>query len=413
MDPRAEIAALTGRMAYHVAVERLTNPRPTTLREVPPTPDHLTREWLTLALCDGVPGAEVVSWTLSARDSGTSSRQRLTVTYNDAGTRAGLPVHLFTKSGPTFKTRLVSAAAGLSRIEANFYAQVRPQLDIEAPPTRYSAYDPVTGRQLLIVDDMAQTAGAQFGTVLTRTLTKDQAEKVVDTLAALHAAFWEAPLQRRYGSWLWTSYEFQATLNVTIGAQKRILSGFERGRDVIPPRLFGRRHEVADAMMRSLQINVSGPQTMLHSDVHPGNWYVTRDGGMGLCDWQCVVQGGWARDLAYALSSGLTIEQRRAWERDLVARHGERLADAGITPPTPDDAFLAYRQQLPHAMFMWLGTLGRHRLQQEFQPHDITIELVERILTAADDLETLDAIAQTPGRRPAPATSAATALATT
>lgn len=199
MDPRAEIALLTGQMAYQVVLERLTDPRPTTLREMPPTPDHLTREWLTLALCDGVPGAEVMSWALSDRDSGTPSRQRLTVTYTDAGAAAGLPVHLFTKSGPTFKTRLVSAA-NLSRIEANFYAHVRPELDIEAPPTRYSAYDPVNGRQLLLVDDVAQTAGAQFGTVLTRTLTKAQAESVVDTLAALHTRYWKAPLQRRFGT---------------------------------------------------------------------------------------------------------------------------------------------------------------------------------------------------------------------
>jgi thiamine kinase-like enzyme len=293
----------------------------------------------------------------------------------------------------------VSAAANLSKIEANFYQYVRPQLDIEAPPTRYSAYDPVNGRQLLIIDDMAATAGAEFGTVLTRTLTKEQAEKVVDTLAGLHSHFWAAPLQRMYGNWLWTSYDFQATLNVTIGAQKRILSGFERGRDVIPPRIYQRRHEVADAMMRSLEINISGPQTFLHSDVHPGNWYVTREGNMGLCDWQCPVQGGWARDIAYALSAGLSTEQRRAWERDLVARHGERLKDAGIEPPSPDEAFLAYRQQLPHAMFMWLATLGRHALQDELQAPDIVMELVQRILTAADDLETLDAIDERPARR--------------
>jgi len=32
------LAGLAGRVAYHVAKERLTNPRPVTLREVPPTP---------------------------------------------------------------------------------------------------------------------------------------------------------------------------------------------------------------------------------------------------------------------------------------------------------------------------------------------------------------------------------------
>jgi thiamine kinase-like enzyme len=396
MDPRVELAALTGRIAYHVVKERITKPRPTNLRAVPPSPDHLTDEWLTLALCDGVRGARVLRHDLSGRDDGTSSRRRLTVTYNEAGTAAGLPTRLFTKSGPTFKTRLVSAAAGLSRIEANFYAQVRPGLDIEAPPTRYSAYDPVSNRQLLIVDDLAATEGAVFGTVLTRTLTREQAEDVVDTLASLHVAFWEKPLQKMYGSWLWSSYDFMATLNVTIGAPARILSGFERGRDVIPARLYDRRHEVPDAMMRSLEINISGPQTMLHSDVHPGNWYVTKDGRMGLCDWQCVVQGGWARDIAYALASGLPPEDRRAWERDLVARHGKRLAEAGIAAPSPEDGFLAYRQQMPHAMFMWLGTLGRHWAQPDYQPHDIVMESVRRICIAADDLETLDAINERP-----------------
>jgi thiamine kinase-like enzyme len=392
MDPRLEIAALTGRIAYHIAKERLTNPRPTNLREVPPSPAHLTNEWLTLALCDGVPGARVLAFELGERDDGTSSRQRLTITYNDEGTAAGLSTKLFTKSGPTFKSRLVSAAAGLSKIEATFYAQIRPQLEIEAPPTRYSAYDPISNRQLLIVDDLAATVGAEFGTVLTRTLTKAQAEDVVDTLASLHTRYWDAPLQRMYGSWLWTSYDFQATLNVTIGAVNRILSGFERGRHVIPERLYARRDEVAPAHMKSLEINIQGPQTMLHSDVHPGNWYVTQDDRMGLCDWQCIVQGGWARDIAYALSSGLTPEQRREWERDLVARHGERLADAGIKPVPFDEAFHAYRQQMPHAMFMWLATLGRHKLQDELQPYDITCELIRRICIAADDLETLDAI---------------------
>ncbi len=390
---------LSGRMAYQIAKERLTNPRPTTLREVPPSPDHLTNAWLTFALCDGTPGAEVVGFELTGRDDGTSSRRRLNVTYNDAGTAAGLPSKFFTKSGPTFKTRLVSAAADLSKIESNFYDRIRPQLDIEAPPARYAAYDPISNRQLLIVDDMAATAGAEFGTVCTRTLTREMAEDVVDTLAGMHIHFWQAPLQRMFGTWLSNSYDWQAKLNVTIGASKRILSGFERGSHVIPPRLYERRHEVPEAHMRSLEINVSGPQTFLHGDVHPGNWYVTSDGRMGLCDWQCMVQGGWARDIAYALASHLTPEQRREWERGLVNRYVDNLKEAGIEPPT--DAFLEYRQQMPHAAFMWLATLGRHALQDELQPIDVVTELVRRITIAFDDLETLDAINERPARKAA------------
>ncbi len=393
MGDRLDLVALTGRIAYHVAKERITNPRPVSLREVPPGPEHLTDDWLTLALCDGVPGARVLSHKLGPKNDGTSSRRMLTVEFNEAGRDAGLTEQLFTKSGPSFTTRLVSSAAGLGIIEATFYAQIRPTLDIEAPTTQYSAYDPLTNRQLLIVDDISQTRGAQFGNILTRQLTLQQAEQVIDTLAALHAKFWDAPLRKWFGSWLLDSYEWMARLNVTINAPKRILVGFERGRHVIPAELYDRRNEVPAALMRSLEINTSGPQTLLHGDVHPGNWYVTGDGRMGLYDWQCIVRGGWARDVAYALATHLTVEQRRQWEHALVARYRARLTEGGFELPADDECFLAYRQQMPHAMFMWLGTIGRYRLQPDMQPKDITLESVRRTCQAATDLHSLDAIA--------------------
>jgi thiamine kinase-like enzyme len=393
MGDRLDLVALTGRIAYHVAKERITNPRPVSLREVPPGPEHLTDEWLTLALCDGVPEARVLSHELGPKNDGTSSRRTLTVEFNEPGCEAGLTEHLFTKSGPSFTTRLVSSAAGLGIIEATFYSQIRPTLDIEAPTTQYSAYDPLTNRQLLIVDDISQTRGAQFGNILTRQLTLQQAEQVIDTLAALHAKFWDAPLRKWFGSWLLDSHEWMARLNITINAPKRILVGFERGRDVIPRELYNRRNEVPAALMRSLEINTSGPQTLLHGDVHPGNWYVTGDGRMGLYDWQCMVRGGWARDVAYALATHLTVEQRREWEHDLVARYRERLTEGGVELPADDECFLAYRQQMPHAMFMWLGTIGRYRLQPDMQPQDITLESVRRTCQAAADLDSLDAIA--------------------
>ena len=403
MGDRLELVALTGRIAYHVAKERITNPRPVSLREVPPGPEHITDEWLTLALCDGVPGARVLSHKLGPKDDGTSSRRTLTVEFNDAGRDAGLTEQLFTKSGPSFTTRLVSSAAGLGIIEATFYAQIRPTMDLEAPTTQYSAYDPLTNRQLLIVDDITETRGARFGNILTRQLTLQQAEQVIDTLAALHAKFWNAPLRKWFGSWLLDSYEWMARLNATINAPKRILAGFERARDVIPPELYNRRDEVPAALMRSLEINTSGPQTLLHGDVHPGNWYVTGDGRMGLYDWQCMVRGGWARDIAYALATHLTVEQRRDWEHALVARYRERLTQAGHELPDAEECFLTYRQQMPHAMFMWLGTIGRHRLQPDMQPKDITLESVRRTCQAADDLQALDAIALT---TPSPAAAA-------
>ena len=393
MGARLARAALTSRVAYHVGKERIVNPRPVTLREVPPTPEHVTDEWLTLALCRGIPGAKVVHHELGPRSDGTSSRRTLRVEFDDAGREAGLTEWLFTKSAPGFMMRLVSAAVGLGAIESAFYAQLRPELAIEAPTTQYAAYDPVTNRHLLIVDDVSHTRAAHFGNILTRQVGREQAEQVIDTLAALHAACWNAPLRTRFGDWLLDSYEWMARLNITINAPKRILVGFARAREVIPPRLYRRSKDVPAALMRSLKINIAGPQTLLHGDVHPGNWYETGDHRMGLYDWQCAVRGGWARDIAYALSTQLTVENRRVWERDLLVRYCDRLAEAGCQVPKAGEAFLAYRQQMLHAMFMWLVTIGRYSLQPEMQPKDVTLESVRRTCQAAEDLDSLAAIA--------------------
>jgi len=391
---RLRLAGLVGRVGYHVATERLVRPRPTTLREVPPSPEALTNEWLSAALCDGVAGAEVTGYTLGARNDGTSARRTMRVTYNDAGREAGLEEALFTKSCPTFLTRMVGAGAGLARVESSFYSLVRPGLDIESPTTMYSAYDPVSHRQLLITDDVSVTRRATFGTALDRTLTLEQAEQIIDTLACLHARFWGAPLRRMFGSWLENAYELMLALTTSIGAEARIGSGFKRAGDVIPADMYRRRGDFFAALMRSQQISANcATQTFLHGDVHPGNWYVTGDGKLGLYDWQLSVQGTPARDLAYALSTHLSIADRRRWEDDLLTRYVARVTEAGVpTPPSFAGIHLSYRQQLCYAMFAWLATIGRSPLQPKYQPDEVSLANLERIAQALADLETMDAV---------------------
>lgn len=392
MSDRLRFLGVPVRMGVQIGRERLTRPRPASLRQVPPSPESFTDAWLTLALCDGVPGARVVSHELGPRDDGTSSRRALRIEFNAEGKAAGLTADLFTKSGPTYATRVTSVAADLGLIESSFYRQVRPLVDIEAPRAEYAAFDPLTGRSMVIVDDLAVTRGARFGTILSRQLTREQAEQVVDLLATLHSTFWQAPVGRRYGSWLMSSYDWMARLNVTINASVRLRMGFERAGQAIDPAFSRRSAEVPAAMMRALELNTTGPQTLLHGDVHPGNWYETGAGRMGLYDWQCVVSGGWARDLAYALSTHLTVDQRRSWERDLVARHSERLAEAGCAAPDAERAFTAYRQQMLHAVFMWVATIGHYRFLPKLQPADIALESARRACQAAADLDTLAAI---------------------
>lgn len=393
---RVQMARLVGQVGYHIAGEHLRRRPRATLDDVPPSSDTLTIEWLTLALCQGIPGAQVVDFHLGPRNDGTSARRTLQVRYNAAGSDAGLPEAVFTKSAPSFLSRMVAAGARLAQIEASFYRFVRPELDIEAPATLYSAFDPVSHRLMLITDDVTVTRGATFGTALDRRLDRSQAEQVVATLAALHARYWNAPLQHMFSDWLRDTHGYLQMLNDALDASARILSGFERARAVVVPRVYARRHEVYAALVESQRHNAfSGATTFLHGDVHPGNWYLSRDGRLGLYDWQMCVIGGPARDLAYALTSHLTIEDRREWEGELLECYRDELGARGVdSPPTSADLFLDYRRQAIYGMFAWLATIGRSPLQPKYQPDEISLANLERMSQACADLDTLDAIQQ-------------------
>ncbi|MGR9092968.1 MAG: phosphotransferase [Gammaproteobacteria bacterium] len=105
-------------------------------------------------------------------------------------------------------------------------------------------------------------------------------------------------------------------------------------------------------MSCALKHHGAGPRTLIHSDLHPGNWYLPGDGKPGLCDWQRIAQGHWARAVAYAMSAMLDVPHRRAWEREVLAHYLARLHFHGGPTVAFDDAWTLYRRQLPVALLM-------------------------------------------------------------
>ncbi len=67
-----------------------------------------------------------------------------------------------------------------------------------------------------------------------------------------------------------------------------------------------------------MQSIAQGPMTYLHGDLHVANTYLTAEGTVGVCDWQCGLQGSWVHDYAYIVATAPDIEDRRAWERELL-----------------------------------------------------------------------------------------------
>ena len=113
---------------------------------------------------------------------------------------------------------------------------------------------------------------------------------------------------------------------------------------------------------------------------------------MGLTDWQRSCKGHWSRDLSYCISTALTVEQRRAWEQELLTYYLELMQRKGVPAINFDDAWLAYRAQMFGALAWWTGTLGQPPEAPAMQPRAASMTFIERMANAVHDLDSLSAV---------------------
>ena len=385
----ARLATRGAELAGYTVLDKLFQKPVTSLVDVPSDVRHLTPQWLTAALCGGVPDAEVTNVEVVRGDHGSTTRDRIILSYNDRGNQAELPTTVFTKSSPHFTTRLGTGLTNVVEGEAGFYREMRPRLDVNAPLAYYVAFDEKRLRSMFLLEDVVATRGAKCGDPTTIVVDKSMAESMVTNLAALHGQCWEHPALKQR-SWLGTTLGMQMKMADTIGFEKRTLIGLERSCEFVPEELIARKRELWPALMKALSRNVRGPITLLHSDTHLGNWYQDDAGGMGLLDWQCVAVGGWALDLSYALGSALTIDDRRQWEDDLLALYLDELGKRNGAPPPIEKARSEYRNQTLHGLVFWLYTIAGGPLQPPMQLKPVSRTNVERLAQAVADHGSLD-----------------------
>jgi hypothetical protein len=336
------------------------------LRSVPRTIGDLDAQALSKIM-----GRRVTSVSMIGGDAGTSSRARLALTGDD------VPASVFVKmAAETVATRLMGELGRLAQTEVLFYRELSPQLT-GLPATYGSAFDSLTGRYVLVLEDLAVDP-CEFPDTL-HPLDKDQASIIVELLAKLHATFWERPPEWVYSaSGDHTSLLTGSLLNTSAHRlAERTSIPVEDGRFII------------DNYRAVAKIIDNQPNTVMHGDAHPGNVYF-RNGEAGLLDWQAVRRGHPGRELSYTLITGMTTADRQACERDLLAVYRQALAAGGGPELNADELWLRYRQGSLYAYVAPLITAGMGGMQAE----SIAMEGVKRGVAALTDLETVAALKQ-------------------
>jgi len=357
-----------------------------TANDIPLSYETITPEWLTCVLAKNHPGAAVLSFRLSAPDEGTSSRRRIFVDWNEAGKRAELPATVFCKATSSLASRYLLGMNGGIEAEVTFHNRVRPALAIEAPRAHFANFDPQTFNSIIILADM--TDEVEFGNHTTP-MSLARAQSQMRLLATLHARYYESA---ELGSTLACFNDWEDYFTITAeeaGFRESCGRGFQEAEAVIPPALFRRASAIWPATLQSVERHRELPRTFLHSDPHLKNWYVAANGEMGLNDWQCACKGNWGRDVSYAITTALTTENRRVWERDLLHLYLDRLAAAGGPKIPFDDAWTIYRQQMFSALAWWTGTLGQPPDAPIMQPKESSLMFIGRMTHAIDDVDAL------------------------
>lgn len=301
---------------------------------------------------------------------GTSSRARVALEGDD------VPASVFVKmSATSVGVRALGELARLGETEVRFYQDVAGDLGAGVPHSYGAAYDAVTGRYVVILEDMASEP-CEFPDTL-HPLDADRMASLLELLASVHAMYWGRPPR-----WLWSPSADPTTVltPAVMKAAMRRLAGqtsipYEEGRFVMEN--FAAATALVDA----------GGHTVLHGDAHPGNTFF-RHGDAGLLDWQVVRRGHPSRDVAYAMILGMETTERQATQRDLLDTYRKAMAAAGGPDFGQEELWNRYRQAGTYAYVSGLTTAGLGGMQDE----GIAFEGLRRAVAALEDLETVDAL---------------------
>lgn len=120
-----------------------------------------------------------------------------------------------------------------------------------------------------------------------------------------------------------------------------------------------------------------------HGDAHFGQLYALPSGEARLLDWQCVQIANHLQDVANLMVSGLSVDDRRRFDRDLLAGYLDGLTRFGVADaPSLDDCLARFGAYAMHQL-AWVMCLV------EMQPEETCAAITERASAAVLDYGTL------------------------
>lgn len=272
--------------------------------------------------------------------------------------------------------RRVGRLLDVWRREYRFYTDLAGELDHLVPRCRVAQGDAGQDRWVLVLDEIHparpadQLAGLDLGEV----------GLVADTIAELHGRYDD----RTAGSPLWMPGIDAGIAVLLRDAVVDSLDAWEdRFGDLVPDGFATRLRTAAPRLDRWLATQAQRPLTLAHADVRVDNLVLPVEGGVRLIDWQTAMRTNGVTDLAILLATSTTVENRRRWEPDLLARYADGLARHGVALDRD-----RLRRDYAESMLWWSSMFANNLSTIEPAPgrgRDLFDSMVRRTAIAALD----------------------------
>ncbi|MDG2304367.1 MAG: aminoglycoside phosphotransferase family protein [Candidatus Binatia bacterium] len=342
----------------------------------------LTPGALTTALTGAFPGVEVAEVRVLERSTGTNSNARIGLTYRH---REGAPETLFVKLPSTGATqRELVRKSGMSERELGFYRDVARDVSLRVPGVYGTEFDRETGDFAMLLEDVV-TTGCRFLSPAEK-ISFETARGAVEDLADLHLTHRTNDALRERTRW--------------VGPQIRLR---EYGAGMLGLALEHCRAGLTDEFARIAQFYIDhhdavqdewdkGAWSIVHGDCHWGNLFLDGE-RIGFFDWGCMAYMPGMRDVGYFLCMGLSVDDRRRYERDLIQVYLDRIAAGGGPPMGMDEAWEMHRLHAAYAVpaSAPASIYGLLKDKVEFDP-EFVAEFLVRSSAAIADLDAYDAL---------------------
>ncbi|HVV35126.1 MAG TPA: phosphotransferase [Acidimicrobiales bacterium] len=264
---------------------------------------------------------------------------RLHLDWSPAG--AGPSTLIAKTQSPAPESAFVAQLMGFYHREVSFYRELAGRIEVHTPRCYHADISDDGASFVLLLDDIT---GARAIDQITGA-TRADAETVVDQAVVLHARFWDSP-ELWALDWLppINTPLFLAAADLAAAKLPRYLEYWD-----------GKAPAAAVAFVRDMTPHypalldwwvAQGHPTFAHMDYRADNFLFGGSPGadvVTVLDWQLSVRGVGVWDIANFLAGSVTVENRRAWEHDLVRRYHEGLLAAGVTGYDWDRCWRDYR----------------------------------------------------------------------